>query len=72
VSEARPDGEWWCQWEQAGVRYRLRFKSAPGTVVYTAVAPGRNPADRVPMVIVRRHGTQTAFDCVHEFGDLPP
>ena len=43
-------------------------KGAPGTVIYTAVGPGRNPADRVPMVIVRRHGTQTVFDCRHEFG----
>ena len=68
VSEARADGKWWCQWEQGGVRYRLQFQGVPGTVVYTAVAPGRNPADRVPMVIVRRHGTKTVFDCVHTFG----
>ena len=40
VSESRPDGDWWAEWEQGGVRYRLRFKGAPGTVVYTAVGPG--------------------------------
>ncbi len=68
VSEARPDGDWWCQWEQAGVFYRLRFKGLAGTVVYTAVAPGRDPADRVPMVIVRRHAAQTVFQCAHELG----
>ncbi len=28
VSEVRADGDWWCQWERAGVRYRLRFKGA--------------------------------------------
>jgi hypothetical protein len=72
VSDARPDGDWWCQWEQGGERYRLRFKGSPGTVVYTAVAPGRNPADRVPMIIVRRHGTQTVFECVHAFGEMSP
>jgi hypothetical protein len=72
VSEARPEGDWWCQWEQGDVRYRLRFNGTPGTVVYTAVGPGRNPADRVPMVIVRRHGNEAAFDCVHEFGGASP
>ncbi len=68
VSQARTDGDWWAQWQQGNVRYRLSVKGAPETVVYAAVGPGRNPADRVPMVIVRRHGKQTVYDCIHEFG----
>jgi len=59
---------WWAEWEQGGVRYRLSVKGAPGTAVCAGVGPGRNPADRVPLVIVRRHGKQTVYDCTHEFG----
>jgi hypothetical protein len=68
VSEAHPDGDWWAQWDQEGARCRLSVKGVPGTVVYTGVGPGRNPADRVPLVIIRRHGQQAVFDCTHEFG----
>jgi hypothetical protein len=67
VSQAHPDGDWWAQWEQDGARYRLNVKGAPGTVVYSGVGPGRNPADRVPLVIIRRHGRQAVYACTHEF-----
>jgi hypothetical protein len=68
VSEAHTSGDWWAEWEQGGARYRLSVKGAAGTVVYVGVGPGRNPADRVPLVIVRRHGKQTVYDCTHRLG----
>ena len=67
VGEAQADGDWWAEWEQNGVKYRLNMKAVPGTVVYTGVGPGRNPAtDKVPMVIVRRHGKRTVFEASHQ------
>jgi oligo-alginate lyase len=71
VCEAPCDGDWWAEWRQAGVPYRLQVKGVPGTVVFTAVGPGRNPVDRVAMVIVRRHAARTVFDCTHQFGNNP-
>jgi oligo-alginate lyase len=68
VSEAHSSGDWWAEWEQGGTRYRLNVKGAPGTVVFVGVGPGRNPADRVPLVIARRHGKKTVYDCTHQFG----
>lgn len=67
VSEARPSGDWWAEWEQGRARWRLNVKGVPGTTVYTGVGPGRTPADRVPLVIVRRHGKETVYDCTREF-----
>jgi len=67
VGEAQADGDWWAQWEQNGVKYRLNMKASQGTVVYTGVGPGRNPAtDKVPMVIVRRHAKRTVFEASHQ------
>ena len=68
VSEGRADGDWWAEWNQDGVRYRLNVKGVPGTTVFTAEGPGRDPAARVPMIIVRRHAKQTVFECTHEMG----
>ncbi len=68
VREGRTDGEWWAEWAQAGAVMRIRFRAEPGTVVLTGEGPGRDPAVFVPLLIVRRHGTATVFDCVHEFG----
>ncbi|HWI56075.1 MAG TPA: alginate lyase family protein [Bacillota bacterium] len=68
VCEAHPEGDWWAEWEQDGVRYRVGVKGMAGTVVYTGVGPGRNPADRVPLIIIRRHAKQTVYECTHAFG----
>ncbi len=68
VSEARADGDWWAEWNQDGIRYRLNMKGVPGTTVFIAQGPGRDPASRVPMIIVRRHAKQTVFECTHEMG----
>ena len=68
LAEARVEGDWWAEWEQDGARYRLKVKGEPGTVVFSCAGPGRDPAERVPMVIIRRHGRQTVYDCTHVFG----
>jgi hypothetical protein len=67
VREGRTDGEWWAEWTQSGATLRIRFRAEPGTVVLTGEGPGRDPSGFVPLLIVRRHGTSTIFDCVHEF-----
>jgi hypothetical protein len=65
AAAARASGDWWARWEAGGVQMTLTVKGAPGTEVFTALGPGRNPADRVPMVIIRRRGTKTVFECTH-------
>jgi len=67
VREGRADGEWWAEWTQSGAVMRIRFRAEPGTIVLTGEGPGRNPTVFVPLLIVRRRGTSTVFDCVHEF-----
>ncbi len=67
VAAAKTDGDWWAEWEQNGTRYRISVKGAPGTVVYTGVAPGKNPADQVPLVVVRRHAAKTVYEVRHSW-----
>lgn len=66
VARAAADGAWWVRWEAEGVRLTLRFEAAPGTEVFTGVAPGRDPSDKVPLVVVRRRAAKTVFAAVHE------
>jgi hypothetical protein len=68
VAQGQTDKDWWAEWEQGGTKYRLNVKGAPGTVVYSGVGPGRNPSERVPMVIIHRRGKQTVYSCTHLFG----
>ena len=65
VAEAHAAGEWWARWENGGARLTLRFQAAPGTVVYTGLAPGRDPASRVPLIIARRRAKTTVFEATH-------
>jgi hypothetical protein len=67
VAAGKTDGDFTVSWEQEGTRLTLRIKGAPGTEVFTGVGPGKNPADMVPLVVVRRRGTAAAFEVVHEF-----
>jgi hypothetical protein len=69
VMEAKPDGDWWARWDASDVQYTLRVKGAPGTEVFSGVGPGKNPADRVAMVIVRRRGKSTVFQVEHSSED---
>ncbi len=70
VAEGRTDGDWWARWEGGGARLTLRFRAEKGTEVISGRAPGRNPAERVPMLIVRRRAPQTVFDAVHQIEAL--
>ncbi len=67
VARAATDGEWSATWDNGGVRMTIRFKAAPGTEVFTGIGPGRDPADKVPVVVVRRRATETVFDALHQF-----
>lgn len=55
-------GDWEMAWTSGKARLILKMKGVPGTEVYRGVAPGRNPADRVPLVLVRRRTASTVFD----------
>lgn len=67
VAQGRTDGNWWARWEAGGARLTLRLKGAPGTEVFTGLAPGRNPANRVPLIMVRRRAASTVYEAVHQF-----
>jgi hypothetical protein len=57
VAAGRTDGAWTARFESAsGSALVLRVEAAPGTEVITAVGPGRDPVDEVPVLIVRRRG----------------
>jgi hypothetical protein len=66
ATSARSDAEWWARWEQDGAVLTLRVKGAPDTQVFAGEGYGRNAADRVPMVVVRRHAKDTVFEVTHE------
>ena len=43
------------------------MKAAEQTEVFTGAGPGKNPADRVPVLIVRRRGRNTTYEVIHDF-----
>jgi len=67
VAQGAAEGAWWARWEQDGATLTLRFQAAPGTLVFTGAGPGRDPAERVPVLIVRRRAAATVFEVVHEY-----
>jgi hypothetical protein len=66
VARGTTDGKWWVRWDVEGVSLTLRFEAAPGTEVFTGVGPGRDPRDKVPVVVVRRRAAKAVFAAVHE------
>jgi oligo-alginate lyase len=70
VAEARTDGDWWVRWEAEDAQYTLHVKAAPGTEVFTGAGPGKNPADRIPLVIIRRRAKATVYDIEHEIRSI--
>ncbi len=66
VAEAKTDGDWWARWEIDGAQYTVRMKAAPGTEILTGLGPGKNPADRVPMIVVRRRAKAAVYEAVHQ------
>ncbi len=69
VSAAHTDSAFWVRWERDGARLTLHMEGAPNTEVFLGEGPGRDPADRVPVIVVRRHGPSAVFAAVHEFGE---
>ncbi len=66
VARARTDGAWWVRWDSEGASLTLRFEAGPATEVFTGFGPGRDPSNKVPVVIVRRRAANTVFAAVHE------
>lgn len=66
IAEGRTDGDWWASWDSRTARLTLRVKGEPGTEIFTGTGPGKNPAERVPLLIIRRRAAKTVFDTVHE------
>ena len=67
VAECQTDGDWTARWENRGAVLTLRVKGAPGTMVFTGQGPGPNPADQVPLVLIRRRASSTVFEITHVF-----
>jgi len=67
VASATTSGPFWVRWEHDGVTLTLEFQGAPGTEVIRAVGPGRDPTDRVPMILVRRKAASTVFEAIHRY-----
>ncbi|MCX6636415.1 MAG: heparinase II/III family protein [Acidobacteria bacterium] len=66
VARGKTGGAWWVRWDADGAILTLRFEAAPDTEVITGAGPGRDPRDKVPLVIVRRRAAKTVFAATHE------
>lgn len=67
VASAQADGDIEAVWQLEGEkRLRLVVLGAPGTTVFSAVAPGNPARIDVPMIVVRRRGTAATFAAVIE------
>ena len=64
---ARTDAAWSATWEDGGARYTIRMEAAPGTEVFVGEGPGRDPAERVPVIVVAASRGETVFRALHEF-----
>ena len=60
VAAARTEGKFWARWEHDGARLALEIETA-GAQVFTGFAPGRDPGDRIAVVIVRSQGPKAIF-----------
>lgn len=67
VRQGQTGQDWWVRWQNGGTSLTLHVEGAPGTQVITGVGPGREAADRVPVVIVRRRATRTVFAARHVY-----
>ncbi|MCX6636412.1 MAG: heparinase II/III family protein [Acidobacteria bacterium] len=66
VARGKTGAAWLARWDAGGAILTLRFEAAPGTEVITGAGPGRDPRDKVPVVIVRRRAAKTVFAATHE------
>ncbi len=65
LASAETNASFWVKWQVGKTTLTLHFAGQPGTVLIKGVAPGKNPADKVPMIIVRRKATKTLFEVKH-------
>lgn len=54
-----------------GGLYSIRMAGAPRTEVFLGEGPGRDPAERVPLVVVRRLGRNASFRAEHTVKGAP-
>jgi hypothetical protein len=54
-------------WDLGGATLRIKMEAEAGTEVFVGEGPGRQPEERVPMIVLRRRGEQTRFRAIHEF-----
>ena len=66
LASAQTSEPFWVKWQAGGTVLTIHFQAAPDTQVIRGVGPGRNPADMVPLVIVRRTARSTTFAARHE------
>lgn len=70
LRSAREDDDVQAIWQVEQQKHvRLTVLRAPGTTVFSAVAPGNPARIDVPMILVRRKGTQATFAAVVEPSD---
>jgi hypothetical protein len=62
VRRAETDRPIRVSWRTRRARLTITMKGEPATVVFTGESPGRHPADKVAMIIVRRQAKSTTFD----------
>jgi len=65
LATATADGPFWVRWRVGGATLTLEVRGVPATEVITGEAPGRNPAEKVPLLLLRRRGAATVFEVVH-------
>jgi len=66
VSAGRTDEAWWARWEAAGAEMILRFERGPVTEIFVGLGPGRDPTERVPVLVVRRKTKAAVFSVRHQ------
>jgi hypothetical protein len=67
IRQGQTGADWTATWRNNGASLTLYVKGEPGTIVFTGVGPGRDPSERVPLVLIRRRGITTTFDIKHSF-----
>jgi hypothetical protein len=65
LASAEVNDSFWVKWQVGKTSLTLFFEGQPGTTLIKGVAPGKNPADKVPMIIVRRKAAKTLFEVKH-------
>lgn len=59
--------DWWASFKLDGAQLVLRVRGEPGTEIFAGDGPGRNPEERVPVLIIRRKAARTVFEVTHRF-----